>query len=61
MPAGRYLVNICVFSQFWCSVQREYPIDLKCSGNHSATVIVEVDTILIHKFDYNVLLRDVRL
>jgi len=33
----------------------EEPIDLRCSCNQLAMVIVEVETVVIHRFDFDIL------
>jgi hypothetical protein len=52
-----------VFGQFLLenAIQNEEPIDLRCSGNHFAMATIEVKTVVIHRFDFDVLVHDLRL
>jgi hypothetical protein len=42
-------------------IQSPVPIHLRCSGNHVALAILEVETIVIYRFDFDVLVHDLRL
>jgi len=42
-------------------MQNEYLIDLRYSGNQFAIAIVEVETVVIRWFDFDVLLHDLKL
>jgi hypothetical protein len=42
-------------------MQNEEPIDLRCSGYELAITIVEVETVGIHWFDFDVLVHELRL
>jgi len=43
------------------SIQNEQPINLMCSGNEIAMAIDEVETVVIHRLDSDVLVHDLRL
>jgi hypothetical protein len=43
------------------SIQNEESVDLRCSGNQLAVAIVEVETVVIHRLDFDVLVHDLRL
>jgi hypothetical protein len=63
--AAVVVVDMGVFGRFGRSIQNaiqnESRIDLRCSGNQLAMVIVKVETVLIHQFDFDVLVHDLRL
>jgi hypothetical protein len=56
-------VDIGVFGgfPFQNSIQNEEPIDLRCSANQLAIAIVEVETVVIHRFNFDILVHDLRL
>jgi hypothetical protein len=60
--AAVVVVDMGVFGRFGSSIQNaiqnESRIDLRCSGNQLAMVIVKVETVLIHQFDFDVLVHD---
>jgi len=57
------VIDIGVFGQFLIqnSVQNELPIDLRCSGNQLAMAIEPVETVVIHRFNFDILVHDLRL
>jgi hypothetical protein len=57
------VVNIGVFSQFLIKnlIQNTKPINLRCSGNPQAKAIAEVETVVIHRFDFDVVVYDLEL
>jgi len=52
------VVDIGIFGRFQSSIQNESPINLMCSGNQFAMAIVEVETVVIHRFNFDVLVHD---
>jgi len=42
-------------------IQNKEPIELRCSGNQRVMAIVGVETIVIHQFDFDILVHDLRL
>jgi hypothetical protein len=50
-----------VSGRFLRSIQAQQPVNLKCSGNQLAMVILEGETVVIHQFDFDVLVHDLRL
>ena len=43
------------------SIQNEQPINQRCSVNQRAMAIVEVETVVIYRFDFDVLVHYLRL
>jgi len=39
----------------------ELPIDMRWSGNEHAMAIVEIEIVVIHQFDFDVLVVDLKL
>jgi hypothetical protein len=66
VPAGSFfVVDIGVFGRSWSPIQsamqNELPIDLSCSGYQHAMVILEVETLVIQRFNIDFLVDDLRL
>jgi hypothetical protein len=59
------VVDIGVFSRSRSSIQNlmqnKESIDLGCSGNQLAMPIIEIETIVMDWFDFDVLVLDLRL
>jgi hypothetical protein len=57
------VIDIGVFGRFPIqnSLQNEDSIDLRCSGNQLAMAMVKVETIVIHWFDFDILVHDLRI
>jgi len=55
------VVDIGGFGGYCSLIQNEQPIDLRCSGNQLAMAIVEVETVVIHQFNIDVLVHELRL
>jgi len=57
------VINIGVFGPLPIqnAIQNEEPIELRYSGNQFAMAIVAVETLVIHRFDFQVLVHDLRL
>jgi hypothetical protein len=54
-------VDIGIFGRLRSAMQNEEPIDLMCSGNQLAMSIGEVETVGIHRFNFDILVHDLRL
>jgi len=56
------VVDIGVFGGFPLqnAIQNEEPIHLRCSGNQLGMAMVQVETVVIHRFDFDILVQDLR-
>jgi hypothetical protein len=59
------VVDIGIVDRFWSaiqnSIQNKEPINLRSSGHQLVMAIVEIEPVVIHRFDFDILVNDLRL